>query len=185
MGGGGAWGKQVRVRGREEERERESEKARYRERERERHWVIMMCHHTASICAGELAVCRAYCCVTCRAVSQNVCERESGPAGRRILWPYLARCLRGPSRVCAELFIRSLANYVISGAVNATADCRSDGDAQQHVHGAALYCAAGLWRLQHWNLLRVFNFYFFLFYFFFTLLGFSLFFNGRGGGVSN
>lgn len=44
-----------------------------------------------------------------------------------------AHCLRGPSRVCAELFIRSRANYVISGAGNATADRRATARARVHV----------------------------------------------------
>lgn len=52
-GGGGAWSKQERARD---------------GGERERHWVIMS-RHTASICVDELAVCRAYSCVTC-------CESE-------------------------------------------------------------------------------------------------------------
>lgn len=47
-------------------------------------------------------------------------------SGLRILWPYLCAVCK-PSHVCMELFIHSLANYVISSAVNATADCRSAG----------------------------------------------------------
>lgn len=46
----------------------------------ERHWVIIMCRHTASICAGELAVCRAYCCVTCR---ESECMRACVRASER------------------------------------------------------------------------------------------------------
>lgn len=47
-------------------------------------------------------------------------------SGLRILWPYLCAVCK-PSHVCMKLFIHSLANYVISSAVIATADCCSAG----------------------------------------------------------
>lgn len=115
-----------------------------RERVRERHWVIIMCRHTASICAGELAVCRAYCCVTCR---ESECMRACVRASERSAGAYCDLIWRvvceGPlvfARSClsAASLIMSLAALLMQqliAAPSATA------------RGAALYRAAPLTRV--------------------------------------
>lgn len=122
-----------------------------------------MCRHTASICAAELAVCRAHCCVTCRAVSQNVCERAGErPAGAYCDLICRAVC-EGPlvfARSClsAALLIMSLAARLMQQLIAAPSATRNSTRTWQRFTVPRVYgrSSAGIY-LSSWRLFFLFR----------------------------